>query len=159
MFSALVGIYGTKALDQNSVYEKVRHLDVAQTKFPDLKRRHSGPKPTPEQCLESKGSKRPWAIQSHYNHPGWYIVWRYLVDVTARRPVLVWRVDSIFLKREDWKYEPSKAGAGQGGRTHTFGLQNPRERLRSRHAFQKPGWRLRASKPVYEPDAPTLPLD
>lgn len=32
--------------------------------------------------LESKASKWVWAIQSHYDHPGWYIVWRYLVDQT-----------------------------------------------------------------------------
>lgn len=83
VFSALVGIFGTKALDQNSVYEKVRHLDVSQTRFPDLKRRGCGLVAKPRHCLESKASKRPWAIQSHYNHEGWYIVWRYLVDVTA----------------------------------------------------------------------------
>ena len=30
VFSALVGIWGAKALDANSIYEKSRHLDVAQ---------------------------------------------------------------------------------------------------------------------------------
>src|SRR5229473_3762031 len=82
VFSAIVGIFGAKALDQNSVYEKVRHIDVAQTRFPDLKRRKSGPNPPSKHCLESKGSKRAWELQSHYDHEGWYIVWRYLVDVT-----------------------------------------------------------------------------
>jgi hypothetical protein len=82
VFSAIVGIYATKALDANSVYERSRHADLAQQRFPDLKRRGSGAEPTPEHCLECKASKRPWALQSHYDHPGWYIVWRYLVDPT-----------------------------------------------------------------------------
>ena len=39
VFSALVGIYGVRALDTYSVYEKSRHRDIAQQRFPDLKRR------------------------------------------------------------------------------------------------------------------------
>ena len=81
--SAIVGIFGTKALDVNSVYEKHRRTDTAQQRFPDLKRRGSGDPPAPEDSLECKASKRPWAVQSHYDHPGWYIVWRYLVDPTC----------------------------------------------------------------------------
>src|SRR3990170_2478537 len=65
VFSALVGIYGAKALDAHSVYEKSRHLDLAQQRFPDLRRRGSGPKPAPQDCLESKASKRAWELQSH----------------------------------------------------------------------------------------------
>jgi hypothetical protein len=42
VFSALVGIYGAKALDANSIYEKSRNIDVAQQRFPDLRRRGSG---------------------------------------------------------------------------------------------------------------------
>lgn len=72
VFSAVVGIFGTRALDRHSVYEKVRHTDIAQTRFPDLCRRGGSAK-SPENCLESKGSIRPWAIQSHYDHEGWYI--------------------------------------------------------------------------------------
>jgi hypothetical protein len=83
VFSALVGIYATKGLDSNSVYEKHRHADFAQQRFPDLKRRGSGPLPLPRGSLECKASKRPWAVQSHYDHPGWYIIWRYLVDPTC----------------------------------------------------------------------------
>src|SRR5258707_8909674 len=83
VFSAIVGILGTKALDSVSSYEKHRHIDTAQQRFPDLKRRGSGNKPKPKDSLESKGSKRPWSIQSHYDHPGWYIIWRYLVDPTT----------------------------------------------------------------------------
>src|SRR5712692_7773645 len=67
VFSALVGMYGTKALDATSVYEKNRHLDLAQQRFPDLRRKGSGANLTPELSLESKGSKRPWAVQSHYD--------------------------------------------------------------------------------------------
>ena len=48
VFSALVGIYGAKALDVNSVYEKSRHLDVAQQRFPDLCKRGSGSNPSPK---------------------------------------------------------------------------------------------------------------
>jgi hypothetical protein len=141
VFSAVVGIYATRALDANSVYEKSRHADQAQQRFPDLKKRGSGPTPSPQQSLECKASKRPWAVQSHYNHAGWYIVWRYLVDPTCSlepsRPVIVWRVDVAFLTEEDWKYEGSRAGAGRGGRTHTFGLRNPATKLKGKAAYRR----------------------
>ena len=42
VFSALVGIFGAKALDIHSVYEKNRHADLAQQRFPDLRRKGSG---------------------------------------------------------------------------------------------------------------------
>jgi hypothetical protein len=74
VFSALVGIYGVRALDSSSVYEKSRHRDVAQQRFPDLKKRGTPTPPPANFALESKGSKRPWEIQSHYDHPGWYII-------------------------------------------------------------------------------------
>src|SRR6266481_9571594 len=57
VFSAVVGIYGTKALDSVSNYEKHRHIDTAQQRFPDLCRRGCGQRRTPNDCLESKGSK------------------------------------------------------------------------------------------------------
>jgi len=38
LFSALVGIYGTRALDANSLYEKTPHRHDAQQRFPDLNR-------------------------------------------------------------------------------------------------------------------------
>ena len=78
VFSGLVSMFGTRALDSNSVYEKNRNRDVAAGKFPDLQRRGSPTPPSPQDSLESKGSIRPWALQAHYDHPGWYIVWRYL---------------------------------------------------------------------------------
>lgn len=74
VFSAIVGILGTQALHSLSPYKKHKHPDVAQQRFPDLSLR-GRLSPPPEQALESKGSTRPWALQSHYNHAGWYIVW------------------------------------------------------------------------------------
>jgi hypothetical protein len=152
VFSALVSIYGAKGLDANSVYEKNRHLDLAQQRFPDLRRRGSGATPTPVECLESKGSKRPWALQSHYDHAGWYIVWRYLVDPTRSldpdRPVVMWRVDVIFLDRGDWKYEGSTAGASGGGRTHTFGLKDAAKRLRDHAVYRRRDVKLVGGKAV-----------
>ena len=152
VFSALVGIYGAKALDAHSVYEKSRHLDLAQQRFPDLRRKGSGQNPTPTESLESKASKRSWALQSHYDHPGWYIVWRYLVDPTtsleSAKPVIIWRVDVAYLQKDDWKYEGSTAGAAGGGRTHTFGLRNPASKLRDKAAYRRRDVKLASGKPV-----------
>jgi len=83
VFSAIVGIFAVRGLAANSVYEKSRHADLAQQRFPDLIRRGSGYPPCPRHCLECKASKRPWAVQSHYDHPGWYMVWRYLWTLPA----------------------------------------------------------------------------
>jgi len=152
VFSAIVGIFGAKALDSFSSYEKHRHLHTAQQRFPDLRRRRSGPNPSPEHSLESKASKRAWAPQSHYDHPGWYIVWRYLVDPTESlapgRPVVIWRVDVAFLQKSDWKYEKSSAGTTGGGRTHTFGVKQPATRLRDKAVYERSDVILRAGKPV-----------
>lgn len=152
VFSAVVGIYGTKSLDSVSNYEKHRHIDTAQQRFPDLIRRGCGHRRTPNDCLESKGSKRPWAIQAHYNHPGWYIVWRYLVDPTESletgRPVIIWRVDVIFLKKSDWKYAKSSAGERGGGRTHTFGVKNAAQKLRGKAVYQRKDVVIRDGKPI-----------
>jgi hypothetical protein len=152
VFSALVGIYGAKALASYSVYEKSKHTDIAQQRFPDLQRRGSGSRPSPRESLESKASKRPWALQSHYNHSGWYIVWRYLVDpakmIDTKRSVIIWRVDIVFLKKEDWKYEGSGAQEGKGGRTHTFGLKNPAERLKGKAVYEREDVRILGGKVV-----------
>ena len=152
VFSAIVGMFGTKALDSVSSYEKHRHSFTAQTRFPDLRRRGALTPLRPEDCLESKASKRPWSIQSHFNHAGWYIVWRYLVDATGTikegATVVIWRVDVVFLADADWKYEGSTAGAGGGGRTHTFGVRRPATKLRDCAAYQYPGVRLKGGKPV-----------
>ncbi len=152
VFSALVGMFGTRALDAVSSYEKHRNLDTAQQRFPDLKRRGSGNTPSPRECLESKASKRPWAIQSHYDHPGWYIVWRYLIDPTQTlapgRPVVIWRVDVVFLEKTDWKYEKSSAGEAGGGRTHTFGVKNPATRLTGKAVYRRRDVAVRDGKPL-----------
>jgi hypothetical protein len=152
VFSALVGIFGTRVLDATSVYEKHRHQDLAQQRFPDLRKRGSGPNPSPLVSLESKASKRPWALQSHYDHSGWYIVWRYLIDPTmsleAGKPVIIWRVDVVFLTKEDWKYEASTAGTAGGGRTHTFGLRNAAKKLRDAAVYQCKGVRIIGGKAV-----------
>lgn len=154
VFSALVGIFGTKALDQVSNYEKHRHIDTAQQRFPDLKRRGSGPRPKPEECLESKGSKRPWAIQSHYDHPGWYIVWRYRVDLTQSierdKPVIVWRVDVVFLAKNDWKYEGSTAGSAGGGRMHTFGVRQAASKLQRCAIYRRKDVVIKDGKPIFK---------
>lgn len=152
IFSALVGIYGVKALHALSAYEKHRHVDRAQQRFPDLRRRGAGERPLPMESLESKGSKRPWAIQSHFDHPGWYIVWRYLVDPTVslevNRPIIIWRVDVAFLRKEDWKYEGSKASSEGGGRTHTFGIRNPARTLDGKAVYRRGDVIVRRGKPV-----------
>jgi hypothetical protein len=152
VFSALVGIFGTKALDAVSNYEKHRHADLAQQRFPDLRRRGTGSRPSANESLESKGSKRPWAIQSHYDHPGWYIVWRYLIDPTqtleAGKPVVIWRVDVVFLQKADWKYEKSTAGEGGGGRTHTFGVKEPAKTLFGKAVYRRKDVVIRDGKPI-----------
>ncbi len=152
VFSAIVGIMGTRALDSVSCYEKHRNVDTAQQRFPDLHRRGSSQPPPPNESLESKASKRVWAIQSHYDHPGWYVVWRYLVDPTESlepgRSVLIWRVDVVFLEKSDWKYERSSAGEAGGGRTHTFGVKNPATKLRGRAVYQRKDVVVRSGKPV-----------
>ena len=152
VFSAIVSIFGTKALDSVSNYEKHRNVDTAQQRFPDLRRRGSGLNPTPNDSLESKASKRPWALQSHFDHPGWYIVWRYLVDPTETfetgKPVIIWRVDVAFIEKSDWKYESSRAGPAGGGRTHTFGLHRPATKLRGKAVYQRGDVALVGGKPV-----------
>jgi hypothetical protein len=151
VFSAIVGIFGAKALDSFSPYKRHKHPDTAQQRFPDLSL-GGHINPSAKTALESKGSTRPWAIQSHYNHPGWYVVWRYVVDPTEtfrpNRPVVVWRVDVVFLEESDWKYEASRAGSGRGGRTHTFGLIHPAKKLADAAAYRLPGVGIRGGKPI-----------
>ena len=151
VFSAIVGIMGVQALHALTPYKKHKHPDVAQQRFPDLSLR-GRLSPPPEQALESKASTRPWALQSHYNHPGWYVVWRYLVDTTESikpgYPVVIWRVDVVFLTANDWKYEGSKAAEGKGGRTHTFGVSNPAKKLAGAAAYVLPGIAVKNGKPV-----------
>ena len=151
VFSGVVGMFGIRALDSISPYKRHKHPDIAQQRFPDLSL-GGRLNPPPELALESKGSTRPWAVQSHYDHAGWYIVWRYMVDRTntirAGRSVVIWRVDVVYLTKEDWKYEGSTAGTLGGGRTHTFGLRSPAKKLRDAAAYRLPGIVLREGRPV-----------
>ncbi|MFZ0890377.1 MAG: hypothetical protein WA005_18205 [Candidatus Binataceae bacterium] len=151
VFSGVVGIFGVRALDSLSPYKRHKHPDVAQQRFPDLSL-NGKLNPPPQQALESKASTRPWAIQSHYDHPGWYIVWRYLVDPTQSikegHPAVIWRVDVVFIQKSDWKYEGSTASSAGGGRTHTFGLRRPADKLRGMHAYLLPNVKLKNGKPV-----------
>jgi hypothetical protein len=152
IFSGLVGIFGTRALDAFSVYERSKHSYTAQQRFPDLRRRGAREPLQPDDCLESKASKRAWELQSHYNHAGWYIVWRYLVDPTETIepgcPVVIWRVDVVKLSQNDWKYEQSSAGTGRGGRTHTFGVRRAAKRLQDCAVYMRSDIQLKGSKPV-----------
>ena len=151
VFSGIMGILGAKALDAVSPYKRHKHPDVMQQRFPDLSL-GGRLNPPPELALESKGSTRPWAIQSHYDHPGWYVVWRYLVDpvqaIRPGRPVVIWRVDVAFIRKEDWKYEGSKAGVSGGGRTHTFGVRAAAAKLRGCAAYVLEGIKIVRNKPV-----------
>ena len=156
VFSGIVGIFGVQALDSFSPYKKHKHPDVAQQRFPDLSL-GGRLNPPPTEALESKGSIRPWSVQSHFDHPGWYIIWRYLVDPTktvkAGKEVVIWRVDVVFLQKGDWKYEGSDASAAGGGRTHTFGLKEAAKRLKDAAAYVLPGVVLKGGKPVLAADA------
>lgn len=151
LFSGLIGILGVRALDAFSPYQRHKHPDVAQQRFPDLLL-DGKLNPPARHALESKGSTRPWALQSHYNHAGWYVVWRYAVDPTKLmkrgRPVPIWRVDLPFLREEDWKYEGSRAGQGRGGRTHTFGVKNPADRPSGSVVYQAPAIILSRGRPT-----------
>jgi hypothetical protein len=151
IFSGIVGMYGVKALHSLSPYKKHKHPDVAQQRFPDLSL-NGRLNPPAREALESKGSTRPWAIQSHYDHPGWYIVWRYLVDPTKSikpgREVVIWRVDVAFLTKEMWKYEGSTAGPAGGGRTHTYGLKTPATALAEAAVYKHAGIVIKGGKPV-----------
>ena len=157
IFSGVIGILGVRAIDSLSPYKRHKNPDVAQQRFPDLSL--SGRlNPPATEALESKGSTRPWAIQSHYNHAGWYIVWRYAVDPTKKmkrgKSVLIWRVDLPFLQGADWKYEGSKAAEGHGGRTHTFGIRNPKAVVLKAILYQAPAVSLSRGKPsLVDPDA------
>lgn len=150
VFSALVGIFGVRALHALSPYKKHKHPDVAQQRFPDLSLAGKL-NPAPRFAVESKGTTRPWALQSHYNHSGWYLVWRYMIDSTKAikrgRVVVIWRVGIPFLKSSDWKYEGSRAAEGRGGRTHTFGVKTPKQVFRNAIACCHPRVRVSQGRP------------
>lgn len=149
LFSAVIGMLGTKALDSVSVYEKNPNKHLAAVAFPDLRRRGARMPLKPIDSLESKGSKRPYTVDSHYDHEGWYIVWRYLVDPTESlgKGIVIWRVDCAYLRKRDWRYQGSRAGVAGGGRTHTFTLRTAKTLL-GESVYVNPKVRLQGGKPV-----------
>jgi len=149
VFSTIVSIFGARALANVSTYEPNPDRFKAQTFFPDLIRKGARRPPPPRDSLESKASLRAWPLQAHYDHEGWFLVWRYLVDPgLARRPVVIWRVDVAYLRKTNWKYEGSSAGAAGGGRTHTFGVRNPVATFRDKAVYVRTDYRLVGGKPV-----------
>jgi len=52
------------------------------------------------------------------------------------------------VEKADWKYEGSTAGVSGGGRTHTFGLRNPAEKLRGKAVYARRDIRIRGGKPT-----------
>ena len=153
VFSALVGIFAARAFSALTIYEKPRHADLAQQRFPDLKRRGASDPPLPDDALEIKASIRPWALQAHYDHPGWYCVLRYLVDpsrtIEAGKYVVVWRVHIARLQQSDWKYEGSGAGPEGGGRTHTYGIIKPATKFKDAAVFSRPDIVTSSGKAVH----------
>jgi hypothetical protein len=57
----------------------------------------------------------------------------------------------VYLIKEDWKYEPSKAGVAGGGRTHTFAVRNAAKKLAGTAAYSLPGVILKGGRPVLAP--------
>ena len=64
------------------------------------------------------------------------------------KPVVIWRVDVVYLEKTDWKYEASTAGDAGGGRTHTFGVKKPATLLADSAAYVAEGIELKGGKPV-----------
>jgi hypothetical protein len=142
IFSALIGILGVRALDAFSPYKRHKHPDVAQQRFPDLSL-GGRLNPPASQALESKGSSRPWAIQSHYNHAGGYVIWRYFVDPTRRmKPPRV--VPSRGRPRRQnphlWREEPGRQVGGlcalSGSGYHAVARQANFEQWRKRRVLR-----------------------
>lgn len=86
-------------------------------------------------------------------------MWRYLVDTTEQiekgKPLIIWRVDVVFLERDDWKYERSTAGTGGSGRTETSGVRRPATKLKGHAVYNRSGIEVRAGKPVPVNGGPT----
>ena len=53
-----------------------------------------------------------------------------------------------FVEKGDWKYEGSQAGSGGGGRTHTFGLRNPAQKLKDKAVYQRRDVEISGGKAV-----------
>lgn len=70
------------------------------------------------------------------------------MSLEENKPVIIWRVDVAYLEKEDWKYEGSTAGAGGGGRTHTFGVKNPASKLKGKAVYHRSDVKLSGGKAV-----------
>lgn len=131
VFSALVGIFAARAFSSLTVYEKPRHADLAQQRFPDLKLRGSSDPPSAGDALEIKASLRPWALQAHYNHAGWYCVFRYLIDpkgaIDPGRNVLIWRVHLAFLQTPTGNTRGAIPATAEAGALTLSALSNRRQ--------------------------------
>jgi hypothetical protein len=64
------------------------------------------------------------------------------------KPVVIWRVDTAFLQKDDWKYEASTARQGRGGRTHTFGLREPAQKLDGKAVYRRRDIRIKRGKAI-----------
>jgi hypothetical protein len=69
-------------------------------------------------------------------------------SIEAGKPIIIWRVDVVFLEKHDWKYEKSSAGEAGGGRTHTFGVKNAAKKLRGKAVYQRSDVVIRDGKPI-----------
>ena len=64
------------------------------------------------------------------------VIWLTPYSDKARPPVVIWRVDVMFVHKQDWKYEGSKASASGGGRTQLLGFAAPQLNSKgARHTF------------------------
>jgi hypothetical protein len=70
------------------------------------------------------------------------------MSLEPRKPVIIWRVDVIFLQKNDWKYEGSTAGSSGGGRTHTFGLKDAAKKLRNKAVYHRKDVKLIGGKAI-----------
>ncbi len=70
------------------------------------------------------------------------------MSLELNKPIIIWRVDIVFLKKEDWKYEGSSAGASGGGRTHTFGVREAARKLKDKAVYSRKDVKISGSKAV-----------
>ena len=64
------------------------------------------------------------------------------------KPVVIWRVDVVFLNKTHWKYEKSGTGEGGGGRTHTFGVKQAAKKLAGTSVYRRRDVIVRDGKPM-----------
>jgi hypothetical protein len=151
VFSGLVGMFGTKALSQYSQFEKNKHPDIAAQRFPDLCRRGRVGRLRPADCLESKGSKRPFAIQFTSTIPaGTLFGATSLTRFNRSRPGS--RSLSGVSMSYSFRRKTGNTRAAQrallGGRTHTFGVKQPAKKLKGTAVYKRKDIVVKGNKPV-----------